>query len=175
MYNLEKRAYFTNLGELRMLLADMPDDTEVCTGGVLGSYLHFDKEKDLISFDDEDLDPDYDIDGYSDDEREEAHNREDEEYGKRINGINEGRQYFFVGNKLMRTFLADDGSWDYELYDLSLSAVASGQLGEDDGSMTRNEVIDTVLSWNKLDKKPRHYTTFPNDLREHFEDQGFFF
>ena len=62
MYDLNKRSYFTTLGELRMLLADLPNETEVCTGGVLGSYLHFDKDKDLISFDDEDLGPDYDLD-----------------------------------------------------------------------------------------------------------------
>ncbi len=172
MYDLKKRAYFTNLGELRMLLAEKPNETEVCTGGVLGSYLHFDKERDLISFDDEDLDPDYDIYGYSWDALEESQNREDEEHCERLGGIDEGRQYFFVGDKLMRTYLADDGSWDYELYDISLSIVDSGQLGEN-GNMTRNEVIETVLSWNKLDKKPKHYITLSEDIIDHFDDQGF--
>ena len=55
MYNLEKRAYFTTLGELRMLLADFPDDTKVCTSGVWGAYLHIEKDGSLASFDDEDL------------------------------------------------------------------------------------------------------------------------
>ena len=59
MYDLKKRAFFETLGELRMLLADMPDDTDVCTGGVLGSWLHFDENKTLVSFDDDSLYSDY--------------------------------------------------------------------------------------------------------------------
>ena len=59
MYDLNKRSYFTTLGELRMLLAHLPADTKVCTGGVLGSYLHFEQDGNLVSFDDEDLTEDY--------------------------------------------------------------------------------------------------------------------
>ena len=59
MYDLNKRSYFTTLGELRMLLADLPNETEVCTGGVLGSYLHFEQDGRLVSFDDDDLSTDY--------------------------------------------------------------------------------------------------------------------
>lgn len=59
MYDLNKRSYFTTLGELRMLLAAFPADTKVCTGGVLGSYLHFEEDGSLVSFDDEDLSSDY--------------------------------------------------------------------------------------------------------------------
>jgi len=59
MYDLNKRSYFTTLGELRALLADLPNDTKVCTGGVLGSYLHFTTDNSLVSFDDEDLGEDY--------------------------------------------------------------------------------------------------------------------
>ncbi len=62
MYDWEKRAYFTTLGELRTLLAKYPDHTKVCTGGVLGSWLHFDLNEMLVSFDDEDLDSDYSYD-----------------------------------------------------------------------------------------------------------------
>ena len=62
MYNLEERAYFTTLGELRLLLADFPDDTKVCSSGVWGSYLHIEEDKSLISFDDEDLDEYYSTD-----------------------------------------------------------------------------------------------------------------
>ena len=171
MYDLKKRAYFTTLGELRMLLSEMPNETEVCSGGVLGSYLHFDKERDLISFDDEHLDPDYDLDGYPGDACEESHDREDKEHGERILGIAEDRQCFFVGDKFMRTYLASGGSWDYELYDISLSIVDSGQLGENE-NMTRNEVIDTVLSWNRLEGKVKHYITLSEDVMEHFENQG---
>ena len=59
MYDLNKRSYFTTLGELRMLLAHLPADTKVCTGGVLGSYLHFEQDGSLVSFDDEDLTKEY--------------------------------------------------------------------------------------------------------------------
>ena len=53
MYDLNKRSYFTTLGELRMLLAHLPADT------VLGSYLHFEQDGSLVSFDDEDLTKEY--------------------------------------------------------------------------------------------------------------------
>ena len=59
MYDLNKRSYFTTLGELRALLANLPDDTKVCTSGVYGSYVHFAKDDSLVSFDDEDLGEDY--------------------------------------------------------------------------------------------------------------------
>lgn len=59
MYDLNKRSYFTTLGELRALLAKLPDDTKVCTSGVYGSYVHFAKDDSLVSFDDEDLGEDY--------------------------------------------------------------------------------------------------------------------
>ena len=55
MFDLNKRSYFTTLGELRMLLADLPDETEVCVGGCLGAYIHFADDKPLVSFDDEEL------------------------------------------------------------------------------------------------------------------------
>ena len=66
MYDLNKRSYFTTLGELRMLLAHLPADTKVCTGGVLGSYLHFEQDGSLVSFDDEDLNADYSEQLYED-------------------------------------------------------------------------------------------------------------
>ena len=59
MYDINMRSYFTTLGELRMLLAHLPADTKVCTCGVLGSYLHFEHDGSLVSFDDEDLSKDY--------------------------------------------------------------------------------------------------------------------
>ena len=59
MYDLNKRSYFSTLGELRALLANLPDDTKVCTSGVYGSYIHFAKDDSLVSFDDEDLGEDY--------------------------------------------------------------------------------------------------------------------
>jgi len=173
MYDLNKRSYFTTLGELRMLLADLPNETEVCTGGVLGSYLHFDKDKDLISFDDEDLGPDYDLDYpeyYGEDELYlERQVIEANEYDERQQTIDEGWQAFFVGKKLMRTFLADDGSWDYELYNIKLTPVDSGQIGEG-RDRTREDVIKKVLSWNHLEREKRVYFAPTEEFVELCED-----
>ena len=180
MYNLKKRAYFTNLGELRMLLADMPDDTKVCTGGVLGSYLHFEKDKELVSFDDEDL-SDHDaydelVDNDDDTFYEKTLHEEAEAHDSRLERLDEGRRYMLCGDKLMRTSLADDGSWDYELYNISLSVVDSGQLGED-RRITREEAINTVLSWNNLDKAIKQYLAPPiaEELYKLFDEQGIVF
>ena len=187
MYDINKRSYFTNLGELRMLLANLPNETEVCTGGVFGSYLHFEKDRDLISFDDEGLDDDYledypecdnENDYYLQCEEIENHQIiEDVERDKRLCDINEGWQAFFVGDKLMRTFLVIDDSideedgecygacWDFELYDVKLTPIESGQLGKQ-GNMTREEVIDKVLSWNHLEKEDRNYLHVTENLVE---------
>ncbi len=160
MYDINKRSYFSHLGELRMLLSNLPNETEVCTSGVLGSYLHFEKDRDLISFDDEDLGSHYDEEYpeyYGEEELYiERQIIEDDEYSERQDIIEKGWQTFFVGNKLMRTFLASDGSWDYELYDIKLTPVDSGQLGEG-MNMSRKEVTDKVLSWNHLENEDRTY------------------
>ena len=83
MYDINRRAYFTTLGELRMLLKDFPNDTKVCTIGVWGSYLHIESDNSLISFDDEGL-----IDDYDELEDEEFFyrntTREEEEHSQRI-------------------------------------------------------------------------------------------
>lgn len=166
-YDFNKRSYFTHLGELRMLLADLLDETEVCVGGCLGAYIHFADDKPLVSFDDEELNYAYPPRYFDEDELYlKKQEQEDYEYGNRQQMIDTGPQFIVVGNKLMRTFLADDGSWDYELYDVSLSVVDSGQLGgryDPDGNpwdesclsddwvnITRNETIETVLEWNGL-------------------------
>lgn len=59
MYDLKKRAYFSTLGELRALLAGMPDNTIVCTAGSVGSWLHVECSGRMISFDDDSLTWDY--------------------------------------------------------------------------------------------------------------------
>ena len=59
MYDITKRQYFTTLKELRDLLANEPDDTEVCICGQSGSWLHFAKEGNLICLDSESLYDDY--------------------------------------------------------------------------------------------------------------------
>ena len=60
MYDLNKRSYFTTLGELRLLLADYPDDTSIYACGASGCYLHIDDESCFASIDYDALDSDYD-------------------------------------------------------------------------------------------------------------------
>ena len=70
MYDLNKRSYFTTLGELRLLLANYSDDTPVSVCGVIGSYLHFAEDDSYVTFDDEALDSDYDEWSLNDDDIE---------------------------------------------------------------------------------------------------------
>ena len=171
MYDLKKRAYFTNLGELRMLLNTMPDDTEVCACGADSPYIHFSKEKNLISIDYSDLN-EYDCyEELMNDEEElyvQRQIEEDKEHDRRIEWLDEGTKYMVVGNKLLRTFLTDDGSWDYELYDISLSIVDSGQIGEN-RNLTREGAVFQVLSWNKLNEKMRFFISPLPEACEAFE------
>ena len=53
MYDLKKRAYISTLGELRSLLADLPDDTEISGAGAFGAWLHFKKGENLVCIDPE--------------------------------------------------------------------------------------------------------------------------
>ena len=170
MFDLNKRSYFTTLGELRMLLAHLPADTKVCTGGVLGSYLHFAEDGSLVSFDDDDLWSDYYEACPSDDD--DFWQGQDalmmEEHTQRLREIEEGREFFFIGDKLMRIYKTEDDSvdeedgecfgacWDYELYDVQLKVVDGGQIGKY-GNMTREDVIQDVLAWNNLDAEQRTY------------------
>ena len=178
MYDLNKRSYISTLGELRMLLADLPDDTEISGAGAFGAWLHFDKEKDFVCIDPESL-----LDCYEEyDDEEEEKNAEEQikEHEARLQERKEDHQSFFVGNKLIRTFLVDDDfvdeedgkrfgeCWDYELYDISLSLVDSGQLGKQ-GNMTREDTIEKVLSWNHLDKEERNYFPTTESLIKLYE------
>ena len=56
MYDLIKRAYISTLGELRELLAELPDDTEILACGSSDAWLHFEKDNSLVSLDYADLD-----------------------------------------------------------------------------------------------------------------------
>ena len=166
MYDLNKRSYFTTLGELRMLLADLPNETEVSGAGAFGAWLHFDKEKALICIDPESLYADYDEE-YGDEE-EVKEEEQMKEHELRLFAVKEDREFFLVGNKLMRTYETiddtideEDGEcfgacWDYELYNIQLEVVDSGQLGKC-GNMSREEVIQKVLEWNKLSNEKRTY------------------
>ena len=55
MYDLNKRAYISTLGELRSLLAALPDDTEISGAGAEGAWLHFGRERNIICIDPESL------------------------------------------------------------------------------------------------------------------------
>ena len=172
MYNLDKLAYVDTVGELRMILEDLPDEAEICAAGAGSPFVHITKDNSVISLDDDML---YDAYPELEDESvyEQKENEMSEASSSRYHAIAEGPQFVLVGNKLMRTFLADNGSWDYELYNISLSVADSGQLGED-RNMSRKEVIDSVLSWNNLsceERKPVPFTKALLDLTE-CHDEG---
>ena len=59
MFDIKKRAYFTTLGELRMLLKDYPDEMPVYNCGCEDSWLHVDADGKFISLDNESLYYDY--------------------------------------------------------------------------------------------------------------------
>lgn len=59
MYDLNKLNYFTTVGELRMLLAEIPDNAEVSVGGA-DAYIHVSPDNELITFDCDDLKECYD-------------------------------------------------------------------------------------------------------------------
>ena len=156
MYDIKKRAYFTNLGELRTLLADYPDGTEVCTIGVLGSYLHVNEEMHRISLDDEPLNDCY---PELDDEEiwEENEIREYREHSQRLEqifGITEAA--FIVDNTVIAgVFLVDDGSWDYTIINNdNMKVVESGQLSFNVEYSAHEAVIECLkscgLSYQKM-------------------------
>ena len=179
MYDLKKRAYISTLGELRELLAELPDDTEILACGSSDAWLHFEKDNSLVSLDYADLDDGtvyLELDD-DDDLREQKIESEDNEHSERLSSIEEGWQAFFIGNKLMRTFQVvddtvdeEDGErfgecWDYELYNVNLTIADSGQLGKQ-GNTTREDAIKEVLSWNHLEHEKRNYICVTEDLVE---------
>lgn len=105
MYDLNKRSYFTTLGELRALLADLPDDTEISGSGAIGAWMHITKDERVVCIDPEPL-----FDCYEEEDEEVAEMEQIKEHKKRLMDYDEGPKYFVVGNKLMRTYLAGDDS-----------------------------------------------------------------
>ena len=153
MYDLNKRSYISTLGELRMLLADLPDETEISGAGAFGAWLHFTNDEHIVCIDPEPL-----FDCYEEEDEEVAEMEQIKEHEERLMDYDEGPKYFVVGNKLMRTYLAGDDSWDYELYNINMpdmKIVDSGQLGEN-RNLTRDEAINKVLSWNNLNQEKRY-------------------
>ena len=73
MYDLKKRAYISTLGELRSLLADLPDDTEISGAGADGAWLHFKKGENLVCIDPECLYDYYEEVGEKEEDQVEEH------------------------------------------------------------------------------------------------------
>ena len=119
MYDLNKRSYISTLGELRELLANLPDETEISGAGAYGAWLHFGKEKNLVCIDPESLYSDY-SEEYGDEEegKEEEQMRE---HGLRLSGVKENDY-----SPLERKILA----WDRENYNDFV------------GSFTVNELLE---------------------------------
>ena len=168
MYDLNKRSYISTLGELRMLLAALPDDTEISGAGASGAWLHFTNDEHFVCIDPESL-----YDCYEEDDEGEAEERQRKAHELRLSAVKEDLQFLLVGNKLMRTYETiddtideEDGEcfgacWDYELYDVQLKVIDGGQLGKC-GNMTRKEAVETVLAWHNLNQEERH-TIIPTD------------
>ena len=166
MFNLEKRTYFATVGELRALLSKYPDDTEI-TG--FGGWFHVDNEENTVFIDSTPLNNYYDEDDdeLEKDELEERRcNRDYQLYRRDYES-----ETFFVNNKLMRIYLDEDDYWDYELYNINLTAVDTGTLyrGRD---MTRNDIAERVLSRHNLEKAKRSYFTPTIGLEALCESEG---
>ena len=74
MYDLNKRAYISTLGELRSLLSTLSDDTEISGAGAFGAWLHFAREKNIVCIDPESL-----YDCYEEYDDEEVGEKEEEQ------------------------------------------------------------------------------------------------
>lgn len=62
MFDIKKRAFCENVGELRTLLADYPDNTPLVICGIKGFWIHFNDDaadNTFICLDDESLDDYY--------------------------------------------------------------------------------------------------------------------
>lgn len=66
MYNINKRAEFKTVGDLKRLLAEVPDETKLYICGACG-WFHINEETNVICLDTDDLEECYD---YDDDEDE---------------------------------------------------------------------------------------------------------
>lgn len=59
MYNIKRRKSFNTVYELKMLLAELPDDSEVCICGDSNCWFHIEKDESVICLDNEDLEESY--------------------------------------------------------------------------------------------------------------------
>ena len=63
MYDITKRKQFDNVGELKELLKNIPDDTKVVVTGDDYCWFHVEKDESVVCFDVEDLEDCYENDG----------------------------------------------------------------------------------------------------------------
>jgi hypothetical protein len=59
MYDIKSRKQFNNVGDLKRLLAELPNETKVTICGEDCCWLHVEEDKSVICFDCEDLDDCY--------------------------------------------------------------------------------------------------------------------
>ena len=63
MYDITKRKQFDNVGELKELLKNIPDDTKVVVTGDDYCWFHIEEDGSVVCLDCEDLDECYEDDG----------------------------------------------------------------------------------------------------------------
>ena len=62
MYNIDKRKQFENVGDLKKLLASVPDDTKIVICGDDYCWFHVEEDESVVCLDMEDLDDGYETD-----------------------------------------------------------------------------------------------------------------
>ena len=63
MYDIERRQNFSTVGELKELLNDIPDNTQVTICGDSYAWFHVEKDKSVVTLDNEDLEECYESTG----------------------------------------------------------------------------------------------------------------
>ena len=70
-YDREKRTEIgprMTIGEFKALLENVPDQYEICCNGYEDFFMHVDDENEMISFDDSDLEEDYAMNDFDDED-----------------------------------------------------------------------------------------------------------
>jgi hypothetical protein len=63
MYNINRRKQFDTVGDLKKLLAELPNETKVVICGDDYCWFHIEEDESVICLDMEDLDDCYEIEG----------------------------------------------------------------------------------------------------------------
>ena len=61
MYNINKRKQFNNVGDLKKLLTEIPDETKVVICGDDYCWFHIEENESVVCLDCEDLDDCYEV------------------------------------------------------------------------------------------------------------------